>query len=220
MTCPKCQQSLDDDSKFCRHCGAPVAPPSGAAKLTRPTLPVAGAKGDQADKATAAYRDPKEEKPVWEGRPAWRSYWGHWLFWMLASLVCIVLTHKWAGGESALFKAVLLLVLGAAVAMLVRQALLLFSLRYRLTTQRLFLYRGIISRTTDQMELMRVDDVRLRQTLTDRIVNTGDVEILGADATDPKLVLEAINEPGRVAELLRLHVRGMRSKGTLLVENL
>jgi len=220
VNCPKCRKQLDDDSKFCKHCGAPAAdsPPPATPAQAAPS--VTTAKSERGDKGTGIYRDPKEEKPVWEGRPAWRSYWGHWLFWMLASLVCIVLSRKWAGGESALFKAVLLLVVGAAVAMLVRQALLLFSLKYRLTTQRLFLVRGIVSRTTDQMELMRVDDVRLRQSLMDRVVNTGDVEILGADATDPKLVLEAINEPARVAELLRLHVRGMRSKGTLLVENL
>lgn len=219
MNCQKCLQPVDDDSKFCRHCGAPVTamPGEQTPPQTVPSMP--GAKSDQADKGPDVHRDPKHEKVVWEGRPAWRSYWGQWLIWLLGSIACIFLSHRWAGGESALFKAVLLLVVGAAVTLLVREALLVFSLRYRLTTQRLFLYRGIITRTTDQMELIRVDDVRLRQGITDRIVNTGDVEIVGTDATDQSMVLEAISEPGRVTELLRLHVRGVRSKGTLLVEN-
>lgn len=229
MNCPRCQSEIDDDSKFCKHCGATIlvdgASPAAPADAARPASPTnvakpAAASGGRTAKAPDVYRDPQAEKQVWVGRPAWRSYWNLWLLWFVGSIVCVIASYRWAGGSSALFRAVLLVVVGVAVAILVREALLVLSLRYRLTTQRLFVHRGILSRITDQMELMRVDDVRLRQSLFDRIADTGDVEIIGSDATDQNMVLESVRGPAEVAEAVRLHVRGARSKGTLLVENI
>jgi membrane protein YdbS with pleckstrin-like domain len=220
MNCPSCTQAIDDDSQFCKHCGAAIesAPDSPLADAVAAKTPAP--RPAPPEKAGDVYRDPKFEKQVWQGRPAWRSYWGTWVCWLLVSLICIIASHRWAGGDSALFKAVLLLSAGAAVVIFVREALRVLGVRYRLTTQRLFVHRGILTRTTDQMELMRVDDVRLRQGIVDRIVNTGNVEVIGSDATDQDIVLESVSTPAEVAEALRLHVRGARAKGTLLVENI
>jgi membrane protein YdbS with pleckstrin-like domain len=218
MNCPHCNTVIEGDSKFCKHCGATIgaeSPVTGPADVLKAAVP----KSDSADKGPDVYRDPKFEKQVWEGRPAWRSYWGLWLLWAAGSIVCIYGSHRWAGSDSGLFKAVLLLAAGAAVAMFIREALVVLSSRYRLTTQRLFVHKGLITRITDQLELVRVDDVRLRQGIIDRIVNTGDVEVIGTDNTDPDFTLESIRAPAEVAEALRMHVRGVRSKGTLFVEN-
>jgi len=170
--------------------------------------------------AADVYRDPKHEKQVWQGRPAWRSFWGFWMLWLVVSAICLILSYRWVGTESWLFKTALLLVAGTAVGIFVGELLWVLGRRYRLTTQRLFVYRGILTRVTDQMELMRVDDVRLRQGVIDRIVNTGNIDVLGTDETDDDVTLESVGTPAEVAEMLRLHVRGVRSKGTLLVENI
>jgi uncharacterized membrane protein YdbT with pleckstrin-like domain len=132
----------------------------------------------------------------------------------------LVFAIKWAGEDSALFKTVAVFIVGAAVAIFVREFLVVMGLRYRLTTQRLFVHRGILTRVTDQMELIRVDDVQLRQGVIDRIVDTGDVIVLGTDETDENVTLESIGRPAEVAEALRTHVRGVRSKDTLLVESI
>jgi membrane protein YdbS with pleckstrin-like domain len=218
MNCPRCNTPIDDDSKFCKHCGATIDASASSASPAA-TLQAAAAKSDQADKAPDIYRDPKYEKQIWEGRPAWRSYWGLWLLWAAASLVCVIASYRWSGGDSALFRVVLLIAAAAAVALFIREALMVWSLRYRLTTQRLFVHKGVLTRVTDQVELVRVDDVRVRQGVVDRIVNTGDVEVVGSDTTDPEIVLESIGAPAEVAEALRLHIRGVRTKGTLFVEN-
>ena len=218
MNCPRCNTAIDDDSKFCKHCGATLgAEPAAGSSAEVPKA--AAPKADSAERGPDIYRDPKYEKQVWEGRPAWRSYWGLWLLWAAASIVCMYASNRWAGSDSALFRVVLLLAAGAAVALFIREALLVLSLRYRLTTQRLFIHKGIITRVTDQVELVRVDDVRLRQGVIDRIVNTGDVEVIGTDNTEPTCTLESIRTPAEVAEALRMHVRGVRSRGTLFVEN-
>lgn len=228
MFCTKCGGEIANDSRFCKHCGVPVEPESASA------TPSDESPGDKLKKAAAKpeksadgkpaqadiYRDPKHEKQVWEGRPAWRSYWGLWFIWAFVSMLLLVVTIKWSGSGSALFKTLALFIIGAAVAIVVREFLVVMGLRYRLTTQRLFVHRGILTRVTDQMELIRVDDVQLRQGIVDRIVDTGDVIVIGTDETDENVTLQSIGRPAEVAEALRTHVRGVRSKNTLLVENI
>ncbi|HVP12037.1 MAG TPA: PH domain-containing protein [Phycisphaerae bacterium] len=217
MNCPRCNAVIDADSKFCKLCGA-TAEAGGAGATSAEVLQAATSKAGPGERGPDIYRDPKFEKQVWEGRPAWRSYWGLWVLWAAISLICIIATYRWSNNDSVRW-AILLLAAGAAVAIFIREALQVLSLRYRLTTQRLFIHKGIITRVTDQLELVRVDDVRLRQGIIDRIVNTGDVEVIGTDNTDPDITLESIQAPAEVAEALRAHVRGVRSKGTLFVEN-
>ena len=219
MNCSKCDRPIEDDSRYCRHCGtATIRQPDEEEAVSK--LRDAAAQPSDGRRAADVDRDPTHERQVWQGRPAWRSFWGFWMLWLVVSTICLILSYKWAGTESWLFKIVLLLVAGAAVGILVGELLWVLGRRYRLTTQRLFVYRGILTRVTDQMELIRVDDVRLRQGIIDRIVNTGDVEVLGTDETDQDVTLESVGAPAEVAESLRLHVRGVRSKGTLLVENI
>ncbi|MCG8407324.1 MAG: zinc ribbon domain-containing protein [Phycisphaerales bacterium] len=205
MKCSHCDQSIAQDSRFCKYCGAktlPAAPPSDA----KPGPDVHG--------------DPKHEKAVWQGRPAWRAFSGAWLLWLTFSVACLFVAYQYSGADSALVTVVWLFAGGAAAALLVREALVVYGLRYQLTTQRLFVHRGILTRVTDQLELLRIDDVRLRQGVVDRLVNTGHLDIFGTDETDDALTLTSIPTPADVAESLRLHVHAVRSKGALAVERI
>ena len=219
MNCPQCDGEIEDDSHFCKHCGARVSQPAAHVDPVQ-VLKSHASRNDRSGRNVDVYRDPRHEKQVWQGRPAWRSYYGLWATWALLSAAALGAAYKWRVPDSLAVKLAWLLVLGTGVAILVREALFVLSLRYRLTTQRLFIHRGLITRTTDQMELIRVDDVRLRQGVVDRLVNTGDVEVMGSDETDETVTLQSISEPAEVAEALRLHVRGVRGKDTLLVENI
>jgi membrane protein YdbS with pleckstrin-like domain len=214
MRCPKCSQPVESDSKFCKHCGAQftaaAAPPAAA--------PVASAAATIADKAANPYRDPALEKDVWSGRPAWRASYGAWFLWAILSLAAIYAAHC-AGADTTVDKVLWVLIGIAALWLLVRQAMISLGMHYRLTTQRLFIQRGMLSRVTDQMELVRVDDVRVRQGIIDRLVNTGDIEVIGSDKTDEVTHLHNISAPNDVAEELRKNVRAVRARGTLFVEN-
>jgi membrane protein YdbS with pleckstrin-like domain len=219
MNCGKCGQQIEGDSKFCRHCGSVLADAAGAASDGSTPLSPLSPAGAASDKGVDAYRDPKHEQDVWTGRPSGRAYYGTWALWALGSAVVLAAAWNWASDESlVLVKIVLAIVLLIGLFILGRVGCLVFGNHYHLTTQRLFVRRGILSRTMDQTELVRVDDVRLRQGLLDRMLNTGDVEILGSDATDQILFLRSISAPNELTELVRLHVRGVRSKGTLFVE--
>lgn len=219
MNCQKCDTTIEDDSRFCRHCGKEIHQSADEATPLEMFKAAASIK-DAPEKAKDVYSNPKCEKQVWEGRPAWRSYYGAWALWALLSAAVLGAAYKWKASGSLAVNLAWLFTLGSCVALFVREALFVLGLRYRLTTQRLFVHRGIITRVTDQMELMRVDDVRLRQGVVDRLVNTGDVEIMGTDETDETVMLRSVSAPAEIAEALRLHVRGVRDKRTLMVEQI
>jgi uncharacterized membrane protein YdbT with pleckstrin-like domain len=94
------------------------------------------------------------------------------------------------------------------------------STRYRLTTHRLFRERGILSRRLDEMELLRVDDVAVRQNLVQRIFNVGVVTVIApTDKTDSNLELVGIENPIEVKEMIRTQVRKRRDR-SLHVESI
>lgn len=207
MRCGECDKGIGSDSRYCRHCGAEIqAPPSRTPRFS--------------SNGPDVHHDPAHEQAIWRGRPAWRSFSGMWMIWLALCATALVLAYRHAGATSTLVTVVWLFVAGAGAALLVRELLIILGLRYRLTTQRLFIHRGILTRVTDQMELLRISDVRLRQGVIDRLVNTGDLEIFGTDETDETVTLESILAPAEVAESLRLHVRAVRGKGTLAVERI
>lgn len=235
MNCPKCHFTVENDSRFCKYCGAALAAVAGAASAG-PLTPTNRGPADAnvpsgADPLSAAakdakpgdlHRDPAMEKEVWEGRPSWRAFYGTWLLWLVAVIVVIVLVYKSTAPATSgwnLRDATWLIALASGIAIFVRQFLVIYGQHYRLTTQRLFMNHGILSRVTDQLELVRVEDVRLRQGIVDRLVNTGRVEIISSDQTDHDLTLESVADPAQVAEHVRRNVRGARGKGSLFVEN-
>jgi membrane protein YdbS with pleckstrin-like domain len=213
MNCAKCGQAIEPDSRFCRYCGAAVAmdAPASPDKLS--------AAAREGASVPNPYRDPAHEKPVWAGRPAWRAYYGWWFLWATTSIVVLYAANRNEVGPMT-SKVLILVVALAAAYLLGRQTLTSLGTEYRLTTQRLIIHRGILSRVTDQTELVRVEDVRLRQSLLDRVLNTGQIEILSSDKTDDNVVLRAIGDPVSVTESVRRNVRAARGKGALFVENL
>ena len=48
-----------------------------------------------------------------------------------------------------------------------------WTIRYRLTERHLYSYRGLVTHSSDSMELILINDARLVQTLFDRIFNGG-----------------------------------------------
>lgn len=192
-----------------------AASPTAAAAPSADPLSAAAAAAKPGD----PHRDPAMEKDVWQGRPSWRANYGSWAIWLVVTVTVLILTYKNTEPQSPWRSPAWLLVSAAAVALFVRQALVIYGESYRITSQRLFLYRGIVTRVTDQLELVRAEDVRLKQGLIDRLVDTGQIEVISSDATDEKIHLKSVADPHRVVEHLRRNVRGARGKGSLFVEN-
>ncbi|EGK07818.1 hypothetical protein HMPREF9374_3538 [Desmospora sp. 8437] len=89
-------------------------------------------------------------------------------------------------------------------------AVKLKSTRYRVTTERIRVTTGILSKETDEIELYRVRDLRLEQPFLYRIFGKGNLVLITTDETMPNLVMEAIPRPMELLDEIRKHVENRR----------
>jgi hypothetical protein len=75
--------------------------------------------------------------------------------------------------------------------------------RYVVTTERVRIYRGLIGRTIDDIELVRLQDIDFTQNAGERILGIGDIHLRGADPSTPEVTLRNVHQPEEVRELIR-----------------
>ena len=71
---------------------------------------------------------------------------------------------------------------------------------YRLTNQRLIHERGLLSRQTNRIDVIDIDDVSFEQGMTDRMLGVGTIKISSTDHNEPILVLQGIDGVRAVAD--------------------
>lgn len=71
---------------------------------------------------------------------------------------------------------------------------------YVLTDQRFLHTSGILTHQTRRIEVIDIDDVTTRQTLLQRMVGSGTLEVLSSDVSDPLLVMTGIEQVREVAQ--------------------
>ncbi|HZO32016.1 MAG TPA: PH domain-containing protein [Chloroflexota bacterium] len=86
------------------------------------------------------------------------------------------------------------------------------AIRWVLSSERLRVVRGLLNRSTEEVELTRVRDVSFEQSLAQRALGIGTVTVVGTDATAPTIVLHDVEEPEQVKELIRQAVRDQRRR--------
>jgi hypothetical protein len=77
------------------------------------------------------------------------------------------------------------------------------GIRYELTSQRLRVISGLLGRSVEEVELVRVRDTTVRQHVGERTLNVGDVTIVSNDPSNPEYTLNNITDPADVRELIR-----------------
>ena len=82
--------------------------------------------------------------------------------------------------------------------------------RYALSEDRLFLKRGFLNVHQDEIVLYRVRDLRVSQTLWQRVFGVGTVTVISTDKSIPELVLKNIRQPNEVKELIHEYVEKMK----------
>jgi uncharacterized membrane protein YdbT with pleckstrin-like domain len=88
----------------------------------------------------------------------------------------------------------------------------LSTTKYVLTTERLRVTTGILSTVTHDLELRRVRDSIILRPFWARIMGLGDIQILSADASTPRMVLHAIRDPDGVQSKLRSIVQAQYAR--------
>lgn len=86
------------------------------------------------------------------------------------------------------------------------------TLHYLITDERIRITEGLLSKTSENIELVRVQDVQYSQTLTERLLALGDVTITSHHPNHPHIVLRNVENPVEVYEILRRAILNARKK--------
>jgi uncharacterized membrane protein YdbT with pleckstrin-like domain len=79
--------------------------------------------------------------------------------------------------------------------------------RYTLTDTTIEIDRGLISRTTQNIPLRRIQDVTVSATMTQRMLGLGDIIVDNASEDGGKVILDDIDSPKKYAELMLRQLR-------------
>ena len=142
------------------------------------------------------------EQVVFEGHPSWRAILGFYLKGILIVGVIAALVALLGGGSDAAL-ITLIVVIGATIVVLVG-FLRRWSTRYTITTRRLNIKHGIISRDVQETKIERVQDVNYRQSLYQRIMQIGDVDFdTAAQDSSGDFIFAGVANPEEVVD--RVH---------------
>ena len=126
--------------------------------------------------------------------------------------------HVWTGSPSQILNlpvfvvCTLLFFLVVPIFVAIWKWLVVHSIRYELTSERLRMRHGVLNKEYEELELYRVRDYRLEQPLYLRLFSLGNLIVTSSDESHPTVVLRAIRNSEYVREQLRRHVEDCRTR--------
>src|SRR5205085_10577069 len=82
--------------------------------------------------------------------------------------------------------------IGIGALLIAFPVMMLKTVTYRISNYRIDFERGVFAKNIDTLELWHVEDVRLHQSLMDRILNCGTITIISKDETTPRLDMHGL----------------------------
>jgi len=149
-----------------------------------------------------------DETIIFAGRPSWRSILGFYVVGLVAALVVgaiVLLATDTATGVGA-FVGVMGVV--AIVGFLKR-----ISTSYTITSERLHIRRGLLSRAVQQTNLERVQNVNTSQSFFERILQVGTVDFDTAGTDDSEFSFAGVADPEEVVRAVDSAQRTARGNG-------
>lgn len=134
------------------------------------------------------------EQIVFEGHPSWRAILGFYIKGIIVVAVVAVIASL--VGASTLL--VTVIVIGGAALVVLAGLIRRIATRYTITTRRLNIKHGIVSRDVQETKIERVQDVNYRQTVFQRMLQIGDVDFDTAATDDYNFVFAGVADPGDV----------------------
>ena len=161
-----------------------------------------------------------DEQIIYRGNPSVVTILGTLLlnaFLLIAIGVGIVLVWQHLHGSPVRYAAFALLLIPLVI-FLIKWIALKF-LTYEITSERIKITKGILSKRTDELELYRVKDTSLIEPLALRMFGAGNILVITSDAGTPQLELKGIPGAKDIREKLRESVEECRvRKGARVME--
>src|ERR1700694_881621 len=146
--------------------------------------------------------DAPNESIVWEGSPSQVTNLGVYLVCVLLAAAIVV------AGVLLAPQAYWALIVPRAVALC--KCLELNCFRCTVTTERVGLRRGILTKRTDSIELYRVKDTTVIEPFFLRMFGLADIVLTSSDRTTPLIVLHAVPTGMDLREKIRANVERLR----------
>src|ERR1043165_5618418 len=162
---------------------------------------------------------PNEEKTLWEGHSSQILNLPNFIVCGLAAGVlagsAILLRTRVSSGVCLALAAATLIPLVIALGKWVQNQ----CRRYQVTTERIHLRQGVLSRKTDDLELYRVKDYLLVEPFLLRLFGLGNIVLTTTDEANPTLVIKAIPQIQLLRDQIRKQVELCRTrKGVRIAE--
>jgi len=135
------------------------------------------------------------EQVVFEGHPSWRALLGFYAGGIAAALVVALLIGLVASTGLALLAGAVLIAGVLAYGLFKRQAT-----TYMVSSQRLYIRRGMLSKRIQQTRIDRVQNVNTEQSLRERLLRVGTVDFDTAGSDDSEFRFVGIAEPGAIVQ--------------------
>jgi uncharacterized membrane protein YdbT with pleckstrin-like domain len=186
MYCIKCGKENSDDAVYCQKCGQAFESEEETRVAQR--------------ERHAVVRDSENVSRIFSVTPTLKFVYVGYALAVVGAFVLVGLVSLFF---SSIFSIATSVILGMALLLIplffhIRKKLV----RYTLTDTTIEIDRGLISRTTQNVPLRRIQDVTVSATMAQRMLGFGDVIIDNASEDGGKIVLDDIDSPKKYAELM------------------
>ncbi len=147
------------------------------------------------------------EEVVFEGHPSWRALLGFYVPGVGGAVVIAVIVALVSEVALAALVGVVLVALVLLYGFVKRIATV-----YMVSSQRLYIRRGILSKRVQQTRIDRVQNVNTDQSLLERILRVGDVDFDTAGTDDGDFHFVGISSPDRVVAAVDVAQREAESR--------
>lgn len=83
---------------------------------------------------------------------------------------------------------------------------------YTITNERVKIRSGLLGKTYEYIDLIRIQDLKHSQSFGERLLKIGDVTIYSHDANQPEFVLRNVKNPDNVYEILHRAIKQARKE--------
>lgn len=152
----------------------------------------------------------RPEQTLWRGTPSWTVLIGQ-LAVMAVTVIALPLIAFFAAQamvDPRIFTLGWWVTAALVLIELIHFLTSLWRLRgtqYTITTQRVMIERGLLSKALTEIDLRYVDDTQFTQGVSDRLLGIGNVTLVSSDKTLPVYVLHGVHDPRNIRELIRSH---------------